>query len=200
MNEQNKTHQRLDYKVIVDMIKPQSRVLDLGCGDGELLYLLKDNKQCQGTGVEIDEKAIYECVEKGLTVLHEDIQSSLKDYSDKRFDYVILNESLQQVMNPRETILGALRVGKKVIVGIPNFCQIISRFQIFFFGRVPVTKELPYEWYNTPNVRFFSLKDFRQFCRMNNITIIKERGIGFNKEIAGFKNLLANFGIYLLEQ
>ena len=200
MNEQNKTHQRLDYKVIVDMIKPQSRVLDLGCGDGELLYLLKDNKQCQGTGVEIDEKAIYECVEKGLTVLHEDIQSSLKDYSDKRFDYVILNESLQQVMNPRETILEALRVGKKVIVGIPNFCQIISRFQIFFFGRVPVTKELPYEWYNTPNVRFFSLKDFRQFCRMNNITIIKERGIGFNKEIAGFKNLLANFGIYLLEQ
>ncbi|MCK5216100.1 MAG: methionine biosynthesis protein MetW [Candidatus Omnitrophica bacterium] len=182
------------------MIKPQSRVLDLGCGDGELLYLLKDNKQCQGTGVEIDEKAIYECVEKGLTVLHEDIQSSLKDYSDKRFDYVILNESLQQVMNPRETILEALRVGKKVIVGIPNFCQIISRFQIFFFGRVPVTKELPYEWYNTPNVRFFSLKDFRQFCRMNNITIIKERGIGFNKEIAGFKNLLANFGIYLLEQ
>ncbi len=191
---------RLDYKVILQLVEPQARVLDLGCGDGELLYHLIHQKQCSGTGIEIDEKAIYQCIEKGLTVSHSDIKTGLKDFSDKRFDYVILNESLQQVLDLQTTILAALRVGKNVIVGIPNFCHISARIQIFFRGKVPVTPELPYEWYNTPNLRFFSLKDFRIFCKKNNIQIVKERGIGREKEVNFLPNLFAHIGIFLLKQ
>ncbi|HQO58936.1 MAG TPA: methionine biosynthesis protein MetW [Candidatus Omnitrophota bacterium] len=200
MTPGNNPNIRLDYSIILQLVAAQSRVLDLGCGDGELLYHLIHKKQCQGTGIEIDEKAVYSCIERGVTVLHSDIISGLKDFSDKRFDYVILNESLQQVLNPQTAILAALRVGKNVIVGIPNFCHITARFQIFFRGRVPVTRELPYEWYNTPNLRFFSLKDFRSFCRNNGITIIKERDLGRLKEEPFLPNLFAYSGIFLLRQ
>src|SRR5690348_262067 len=106
---------RQDHKYILQMIEPNSRVLDLGCGDGELLSLLMEQKQCQATGIEIDEKEIYKCVERGVSVSHGDIDSGLADYSDKRFNYVILNESLQEVLNPDKVIAEALRVGKKVI-------------------------------------------------------------------------------------
>ena len=191
---------RLDYKVITGFVEPNSKLLDLGCGDGTLLSLLIEKKKCRATGIEIDEKAIYQCMAKGLTVSHADINSGLSDYSDKRFDYVILNESLQQMLNPQKAILEALRVGKKVIVGIPNFCHINARIQIFFRGRVPVTKELPYEWYNTPNLRFFSLKDFRSFCKVNSIHIIDEKDIGRTMKVPFLPNLFAHIGIFLLEK
>lgn len=191
---------RLDHLIIADLIEPKSRVLDLGCGDGKLLSLLINQKGCRGTGIEIDEKAIYQCVAHGLTVSHSDINSGLSDYSDKRFDYVILNESLQQVMDPQKAIVEALRVGKKVIVGIPNFCHITARFQLFFKGRVPVTKELPYEWYNTPNLRFFSLKDFRAFCKVNGVKIKACKTLGLTNEIRFMPNLFAHIGIFVLEK
>jgi len=197
--EENK-EPRFDHEVIVDIIEPNSKVLDLGCGDGTLLSLLIEQKKCNGTGIEINEKEIYRCVAKGLTVSHCDIDTGLADFSNKRFDYVILNESLQQVLNPRRVILEALRVGRKVIVGIPNFCHSRARFQIFFQGRVPVTKELPYQWYDTPNLRFLSLKDFRWFCKDNKITIRKEIGIAGNKKVSFLPNLFSNMGIYLLEK
>ena len=119
---------------VYDNVRPHSSVLDLGCGDGELLSLLKTKKNCRVTGIEIDEQAIFKCLERGVTVSQGDIDSGLTDYSDKRFDYVILNESLQEVLNPEHVILEACRVGKKVIVGIPNFCNITARFQVFFQG------------------------------------------------------------------
>lgn len=191
---------RLDHRIILEIIEPGSKVLDLGCGNGELLSLLIKHKNCRGTGIEIDEKALYECVAKGLTVSHEDIDSGLKDYSNKRFDYVILNESLQQVLHPKEVILEALRVGKKAIVGIPNFCHFQARFQIFFNGKVPVTKLLPYEWYDTPNLRFLSLRDFHKFCRINGIRIIKQVGLNYKGIVPLFQNLFANMGIFLLEK
>ena len=155
-----------------------------------------EQKNCHGTGIEIDEKAIYQCVANGLTVSHGDIDSGLADFSDKRFDYVILHESLQQVLNPRNVILKSLRVGKKVIVGIPNFCHSRARFQIFFQGRVPVTKELPHQWYDTPNLRFLSLKDFRYFCRDNQIKTLKEIGIVGNRIVRFRRNLFSNVGIF----
>jgi methionine biosynthesis protein MetW len=191
---------RLDYQIITQMIEPDSRVLDLGCGDGELLSLLIKQKNCKGTGVEIDQQAIFQCIAKGLTVSHGDINSGLSDYSGKRFDYVILNESLQQVLQPQKAILEALRVGKKIIVGIPNFCHIAARFQIFFFGQVPITRELPYEWYNTPNLRFFSLKDFQAFCKTNNIRIVDQQAIDSRRIISFMPNLFALIGIFLLEK
>ena len=169
---------RIDHQFILDMVEPGSHVLDLGCGDGELLSLLMERKHCRATGIEIDEKEIYKCVERGVTVSHGDIDSGLEDYSDQRFDYVVLNESLQEVLNPEKVIMEALRVGKRVIVGIPNFCNISARIQISLFGQVPVTKGLPYKWYNTPNLRFLSIKDFRHFCADRNIVVERERAIG----------------------
>jgi len=198
--EEQRQDDRFDHKVIIDLIESGSKVLDLGCGDGTLLSLLIEQKNCHGTGIEIDEKAIYQCVANGLTVSHGDIDSGLADFSDKRFDYVILHESLQQVLNPRNVILESLRVGKKVIVGIPNFCHTRARFQIFFQGRVPVTKELPHQWYDTPNLRFLSLKDFRYFCRDNQIKILKEIGIAGNRIVRFRRNLFSNVGIFLLEK
>lgn len=191
---------RIDHKYILEMIEPNSHVLDLGCGDGKLLSLLSEHKNCRTTGIEIDEKQIYKCVERGVTVSHGDVDSGLQDYSDKRFDYVILNESLQEILYPEKVITEALRVGKKVIIGIPNFCNIVARFQIFFLGKVPVTKGLPYTWYNTPNLRFLSIKDFREFCQERQITIERERSIGSKNEVFYCRNLLANIAIFLIKK
>jgi len=198
MTEENAI--RLDYQVILDLVTSDAKVLDLGCGDGELLQLLITRKSCKGTGIEIDEKAVYACMAKGLTISHEDINYALSAYTDGAFDYVIMNESLQQVLNPHKAIMEALRVGKNVIVGVPNFCHILGRLQIFFKGQVPVTKELPYQWYETPNIRFFSLKDFKAFCRKNHIHIKQARTLGLAREINVCPNLLAHYGIYLLER
>jgi methionine biosynthesis protein MetW len=191
---------RLDHQIIIGLIEPGSHVLDLGCGDGELLHLLAKEKQCKVSGIEIDEKEIYKCVERGVTVSHGDIDSGLDDYANKRFDYVILNESLQEILNPEKVIMEALRVGKQVIVGIPNFCHLSARLQIFFLGQVPVTKSLPYKWYNTPNLRFLSIKDFRQFCKERNITIVCERAVGQSGEVKIWRNMLANTSIFLIKK
>jgi len=191
---------RIDHKVIVDLIKKDTKVLDLGCGDGELLSILINKKNCHGTGIEINEKAIYKCMEKGLSVSHGDIDTGLMDYSDKRFHYVILNESLQEVLNLNKVIIESLRVGEQVIVGVPNFCHIKARCQIFFQGKVPVTKNLPHQWYNTPNVRFFSLKDFEFFCSANNIKIFKKITVGTTRIVNFMPNMFSMFGIYLLKR
>src|SRR5580704_14769414 len=189
---------RIDHKYILQLIETNSRVLDLGCGDGELLSSVMKEKNCRAAGIEIDEKAIYKCVEHGVSVSHGDIDSGLTDYSDKRFDYVILNESLQEVLNPDRVISEALRVGKKVIVGIPNFCNLNARLQIFFLGRVPVTEGLPYKWYNTPNLRFLSIKDFRDFCAERSITIDQEFALDANRKIPFAHNLLSDIAIFLI--
>ncbi|MCX5714364.1 MAG: methionine biosynthesis protein MetW, partial [Candidatus Omnitrophica bacterium] len=162
---------RLDHRVIFDMVQPKSRVLDLGCGEGELLSLLAQGKEVKGQGIEIDEKAIYSCVKKGLSVFHGDIDSGLSEYPDSSFDYVILNQSLQQVQHFDKVLKDALRVGKKVIVGFPNFAYFKARLQLGFSGRAPVTKTLPYTWYESPNLHFFSIFDFLDYCRKNNTKI-----------------------------
>lgn len=200
MNIPHEPDLRPDHRIMVELIEPRSKVLDLGCGDGTLLAYLIQHKGCHGTGIEIDEEAIYKCMAQGLSVSHGNIDTGLNDYSDKRFDYVILSESIQQVLHPQNVILESCRVGKKVIVGIPNFCHITARVQIFFRGRVPVTRELPYQWYDTPNLRFFSLKDFHTFCRLNAIQILQQKGIGIHQEVKFFPNLLAHIGIFLLKK
>ncbi|MDE2027623.1 MAG: methionine biosynthesis protein MetW [Candidatus Omnitrophica bacterium] len=191
---------RNDHKYILEMIEPNSRVLDLGCGNGELLSLLMAQRNCRAAGIEIDEKEIYKCVERGVSVSHGDIDSGLSDYADKTFDYVILNESLQEVLNPEKVIAEALRVGKKAIVGIPNFCNLNARLQIFFLGRVPVTEGLPYKWYNTPNLRFLSIKDFRDFCLERSIVIENECAFGAGGKIPFAHNLLSDIAIFLIRK
>ncbi|MBU0683187.1 MAG: methionine biosynthesis protein MetW, partial [Candidatus Omnitrophica bacterium] len=173
MVSRRKEELRFDHSVIGDMVEFGSKVLDMGCGDGDLLEYLVINKEVEGSGVEISEEAIYSCVEKGLSVSHGDIDSGLREYPDNFFDYVIFYQTMQQVHKPKEAISEALRIGKKVIVGFPNFCHISARVQMFFLGHVPRTLSLPYSWYDTPNLHFLSIKDFQFFCDDQNIFVEK---------------------------
>ncbi|MBF0386371.1 MAG: methionine biosynthesis protein MetW [Candidatus Omnitrophica bacterium] len=190
----------IDYAIIADIIAPGSKVLDLGCGEGDLLALLKDKNGCRGTGIEIDSKAVVRCLERGVSVSQGNINGDLGVYDDNRFDYVILNESLQQVLNIEEALDEALRVGKRVIVGVPNFCQWKARLQVFFLGEMPVTERLPYKWYNTPNLRFLSLQDFRIFCALKKIRIERTRYLANGQEVYFCTNLLADSGIFVLRR
>ncbi|MBF0216538.1 MAG: methionine biosynthesis protein MetW [Candidatus Omnitrophica bacterium] len=191
---------RLDHKVIGDMVDRGSMVLDMGCGEGDLLEYLVRNKGVKGSGVEINEDAIYMCVEKGLSVSHGDIDSGLADYPDKLFDYIIFNQTMQQVKKPRLAITEALRIGKKVIIGFPNFCHINARMQFFFMGHVPVTTNLPYEWYDTPNLHFLSVKDFERFSRKEGITVEKRVFISRDRLVGFMPNLLASDAIFQISK
>ena len=188
----------LEYKAILEWVKQGASVLDLGCGDGELLALLVREKNVKAQGIEIDEQAIYQCVARGLSVFHEDIDHGLSDYSDQSFDYVILNQSFQQVKNPDIVLEEALRVGREVIVGFPNFAHYLARFQIFFKGKTPVTPSLPYAWHDTPNLHFLSISDFIEYCRQRNIKIKKSFFVGKIKSVVIFPNLFALKGIFLV--
>jgi methionine biosynthesis protein MetW len=173
-------------------------VLDLGCGEGALLDLLVREKSVRAQGIEIDEQAIYLCVAKGLSVFHEDIDHGLSDYSDQSFDYVVLSQSFQQVKNPDIVLKEALRVGRQVIVGFPNFAHFLARLQIFFKGKTPVTPSLPYAWHDTPNLHFLSISDFIEYCRQRKIKIEKAVFTGKNKGVKLFPNLFALTGFFLI--
>jgi methionine biosynthesis protein MetW len=188
----------LDHRIISDIIGSSSSVLDLGCGDGELFSILIREKNVKAQGIEIDDKAIFDCVARGLSVFHDDIDSGLSDYEDKSFDFVILNQSFQQVKKPDAVLREALRVGKKVIIGIPNFAHIKARFQIFFRGRTPVTGALPYEWHDTPNLHFLSILDFVNYCKKRNMTIEEAYFIGSKRKVKLFPNLFAQTGIFVI--
>jgi methionine biosynthesis protein MetW len=192
------THISPDHQAILDFVTPSSSVLDLGCGSGDLLSLLIKEKQVKAQGIEIDDKAIFECVAKGLSVFHDDIDTGLPEYGDKSFDSVILNQSLQQVKKPEEVLRESRRVGKKVIIGIPNFAYIRARCQIFFSGRVPVTPSLPFEWYNTPNLHFLSILDFTEYCKKQKIVIEETRFMDAKRTVCWLPNLFAVTGIFLL--
>ena len=188
----------LDHKAILEWIHQGSSVLDLGCGDGELLDLLVKERHVKAQGIEIDEQAIYRCVAKGLSVFHEDIDHGLSDYADQSFDYVILNQSFQQVKSADLVLKEALRVGRNVIVGFPNFAHYQARLQIFFRGKTPVTPSLPYEWHDTPNLHFLSISDFVEYCHRRNIKLEKAAFVGKRRRIKVFPNLFALTGIFLI--
>lgn len=190
----------LDHQAILEWIHQGSSVLDLGCGDGELLALLVKERHVKAQGIEIDEQAIYQCVAKGLSVFHEDIDNGLSDYADQSFDYVILNQSFQQVKKPDIVLREALRVGGEVIVGLPNFAHYRARLQIFFGGRTPVTPSSPYEWHDTPNLHFLSISDFIGYCRQRNIRIEKAAFIGKKRRIRILPNLFGLTGIFLISK
>lgn len=189
-----------EHKIIHEWIEPGSSVLDLGCGNGELLYALIKEKGVKGQGVEIDEQAIYKCVEKGLNVFHDDIEGGLTDYQDGAFDYAVLNQTFQQILHVDRALESALRVGKKVIVGFPNFAYYKSRFQIFFKGKTPITQALPYMWYETPNLHSVSVFDFEQYCKSKGIAVQKKAFLDGGKRVGLFPNFFAQVGIFQISR
>ena len=189
---------QLDYRVILQWIGPGSSVLDLGCGEGELLALLVKERGVRAQGIEIDEQAIYKCVARGLSVFHDDIDRGLSEYADKSFDYVIVNQTLQQVRKLDEGLKEALRVGREVIVGFPNFAHYLARIQMFFRGKAPVTASLPYEWHDTPNLHFLSILDFIGYCQRSKIKIKKSAFLGKKKNAPFLPNVFAQTGIFLI--
>ena len=191
---------KLEYRVLLDLIPKWSSVLDLGCGDGELLNLLVKTKNVRGSGIEIDEQAVRKCASLGISVSQQDIEGGLSDYGDKSFDFVILNQSLQQVVKLEAVLKETLRVGSKVIVGFPNFVYYKSRLQMVFGGRTPVTPSLPNMWYDTPNLHFLSISDFREYCKKNLITIEKTAFISKNRTVKLLPNLFGEVGLFLLSK
>lgn len=195
--------QRADYAVIARMIEPGAKVLDLGCGDGDLLMLLRDERQVQGRGLEISEEGIKACIAKGLTVAHTNIDDGLADYADKSFDYVILNQTLQAVLRPRVVLAEMLRVGKRGIVSFPNFAYWRVRMQFFFRGRMPVLDCLPYAWYDTPNIHHVTINDFRRYCHEQRYRILREHHLNsldthWLRHVRVMPNLFARYGLFML--
>ncbi|MHC4068840.1 MAG: homoserine O-acetyltransferase MetX [Planctomycetota bacterium] len=164
---------RVDYELIESLIEPDSTVLDIGCGDGELLARLERDKNIKGKGIELHQDLVLRCVSRGTSIIQHDIGRGLKNCEDKSFDYVILSQTVQTVENPEKVFAELLRVGKKVIVSFPNFAHWRCRAQLLFGGKAPVTKQLPYEWHDTPNIHFLSLKDFDDFCRKLGVRVEK---------------------------
>jgi len=195
---------RFDLQIVASWIEPGSTVLDLGCGEGDLLYFLRENKGVSGTGIEHVEAKVARCIEKGLSVLQGDINEEILDYPDKTFDYVVLSQTLQQVYKPDELIQFLLRVGRRGIVSFPNFSHWVVRMQLLLSGYAPITKQLPYEWYNTPNIRVITLKDFRKFSKEVGFEILKEAAIDTNNHdkrgniVAFLPTLRATYGIFLI--
>ncbi|MCM8821470.1 MAG: methionine biosynthesis protein MetW [Candidatus Omnitrophica bacterium] len=194
----NRLEISFDHWLITQMVEENSRVLDLGCGDGELLKNLVKTKRCNGHGIEISEKLVYLCIEKGLNVIHGDIDSGLSEYQTDSFDYVILNQSLQQVLHFEKVFEEALRVGRYAIIGVPNFAYWPARFQVFFLGRTPATSTLPYLWYESPNIRWLSISDFITFCNKKKTKIVKAVCINDARIIKFFPNFFASSAIFLL--
>jgi methionine biosynthesis protein MetW len=197
---------RFDLQVIASWIKPGSKVLDLGCGEGELLLHLKREKGVRGTGIESSEAKVEKCIEKGLQVLQGDLTEEVQDYPDNTFDYVILSQTLQQVLEPDTLLKELLRVGNKIIVSFPNFSYWSIRLQILFFGYAPKNRQLPYEWFNTPNIRIITIKDFRRFVRETGCRVLKEVDINTHshdlqgKIVSFLPNLRATYGIFLVSR
>ena len=165
---------RLDYELIESLIPDGAKVLDLGCGDGQLLADLIEYKGCEGRGIERDDEAVLECVKRGVAVYHGDMLEGMSFYRDGHFDVVILSQTLQQTLDPPHVIHEMLRVGKRAIISFPNFGHWRVRLQLLGAGRMPHNRLLPYHWYNTPNVHFCTVRDFREFCERQKLERVEE--------------------------
>ena len=197
---------KLEYKIISDIIEENSRVLDVGCDDGILMEFLKQNKNVDIRGIEISKEKVQTCISKGLTVIEGNAEFDLKQFPNKSFDYVVLGQTLQAFINPEVVIKELLRVGKKAIVTIPNFGHWKVRINLLIKGTMPMTKTLPNEWYNTPNIHMCTIKDFFKFSKTINFKIFKSLAL-VNKKVSNIsnsnlltKNLFSELGIFLIEK
>jgi methionine biosynthesis protein MetW len=197
---------RYDLRVIASWIEKGSRVLDLGCGNGDLLAWLVTNKNVRGTGIERDKEKAAACIARGLSVLQGDLNAEVEDYPDHSFDYVILSQTLQQVYEPAALLRSLSRIGRQVIVSFPNFSHYSIRLQLLFKGVAPKNEQLPYSWYDSPNIRVITLADFRRFAGNVGYAIVKEVAINTDHHdqhgniVHWFTNLRACYGIFAIEK
>ena len=181
-----------EFQVIADLIEKDKKVLDVGCADGTLMKFLKDNKNINIRGLEISKEKVQECIAKGLTVIEGNAEKDLKQFPDKSFEFVILSQTLQAFLDPENVLNELLRIGKKAIVSIPNFGHWKVRLHLMLKGTMPITENLPNEWYNTPNIHMCSIKDFENFCQ--------KRGIKINLKNLKIKNFFSELGIFIIEK
>ncbi|WP_440930356.1 methionine biosynthesis protein MetW [Candidatus Pelagibacter sp.] len=197
---------KYEFQIITQLINKESRVLDVGCGDGGLMQYLKENKNVDIRGLEISKNNVRKCISKGLTTIEGDAEKDLIQFPNKSFDYVILSQTLQAFLNPQLVINELLRVGKQAIVTIPNFGYWKIRLHLLLKGTMPVTKTLPNEWYDTPNLHMCTIKDFVEFCKKNKFKLNKSLALNENKfsnikvSNLNIKNLTSDLGIFVLEK
>ena len=197
---------RVDHQLIADLVKPGARVLDVGCGDGELLQLLGARNDIDGRGVEISRDRVNACVARGLSVIQGDADHDLDSYPDDAFDYAILSLTIQATRNPRKVLTNLLRIGRNAIVSFPNFGHWKIRLKLLFGGRMPQTDNLPGTWYDTPNIHFCTVKDFRQLCDVVGAEMEKAvalKASGKRLRIAApwwFWNLFGEQAVFLLKR
>ena len=195
-----------EYKMITDIIDKNTRVLDVGCDDGTLMELLKNNKDVDIRGIEISKTKVQKCIAKGLTVIEGNAELDLKQFPENSFDYVILGQTLQAFINPEIVIKELLRVGRKAIITIPNFGHWKVRLNLLIKGTMPITKSLPNDWYNTPNIHMCTIKDFVKFSKIIDFKIFKSLALinnkvsNINNSNLFFKNLFSELGIFLIEK
>ncbi len=200
----NNIESRSDLKIITNIVKEGSKVLDIGCGNGDLLKLLKDHKKVDGRGLEISQICVSKAVSKGISVIHGDAAQDLPHYPDDSFDYAILAQTIQAMVDPQEIIKQMLRIAKYAIISLPNFAYFKNRFYLLLKGRMPVRKTIPYQWYDTPNIHFCSIDDFGKLCDKMNF-IVKDRFyLTRDGKNAGLlegrilSNLFAEFGLFVV--
>ena len=197
---------KIQDDVLAGLIEINSRVLDVGCGDGNLLLYLKKNKRIDGRGLEINQKNVQECLGKGLAVVEGDAEKDLINYPNRSFDTAILNQAIQQFYEPRRVLNELLRIANKAIITIPNFGYWKVRLNLLFTGTMPVTKTLPHSWYDTPNLHMSSIKDFYNLCNLDNFKVIKSISISSNKisDITSnnleIKNLISELGVFVVSK
>jgi len=189
--------QRFDFQVITEWVEPGEKVLDLGCGDGSLLRHLREARQIQGYGVENDPTRVLACVKNGINVIQGNLDQGLTGFEDGFFDHVIMSLSLQAMHNTQGILAEMLRVGREAVVSFPNFAYWRHR-QSILNGRMPVSDSLPHQWYNTPNVRFFTIADFEVLCEQNGIAVRERFAFDEDKPVLEEPNFLASMAIYRL--
>ena len=197
--EQSALAERSDFHAIASWVKPDSSVLDLGCGDGLLLKYLKQTRNARGYGIDIADANVLACVKNGVNVIQSDLERGLAGFDAGSFDCVILSQTLQAVRRTEEIVLEMLRVGREAIVSFPNFGRWDLRLQIAL-GRMPMSPELPYEWYNTPNVHLFTIADFESFCADHGIRVLERVALVRGRPVRTFANFFGSLAVYRVEK
>lgn len=188
---------RRDFQIIADLIDPRSRVLDLGCGEGELLAWLKEHKLVEARGVERSSQRVQRAIARGVSVYQGNLEDAVQEYPDEAFDYVILSQTLQETNDPLRVLKGMLRIGRNAIVAFPNFGHYNVRLSVLFTGKAPKTVLFPHDWFNSPNIHFLTVLDFELLCQLEGWNVKRRIFLSGENQVTAFPNLFAETAVFL---